>query len=68
MTAALTRYRVRLNVWDIYETYIDAVSEDDAIGQAEELFFTEFEERFEYRADGIEGEAVAVPRLDGGVR
>lgn len=64
---SLYRRHTRLNVWEIPETYIDAVCEDDAIDQAEEYFFTAFEESFENRADGIEGESLRAAE-QGGVR
>lgn len=68
MTTALTRYRVRINVWDIYETFIAAMPEEEAIGCAEQLFYREFNEHFAHHADGIEGEASPVAAGQGDVK
>ncbi len=54
MSHLVQHYRVYLTTWDLWETWVDAASEEEAEAEARRLFTDEGESAFRHRDCGIE--------------
>lgn len=54
MSRLLQHYRVRLTTWDLWETWVDATSPEEAEAEAQRLFEAMAKDEFRHRDCGIE--------------